>query len=279
MKTVIGLDVGISTTKIVGVRDGIVISPMRVKATDPVTSLYGALGKYMSDNNLKFDDIEQLMLTGVGASYVGDKVFDLNVGKIDEFTSDALGAKQHMDIDQMIVVSMGTGTTIVKYDRGEVSHLGGIAVGGGTLSGLSRLLLGTDDAERILEMAAKGNIENVNLTIGDISKEVLPGLPLNATASLFGKAQHDASPEDVALGLICTVVQTIGSATILASLNTGIRDFFMIGSMTLLPQCREIFDMMGQLYNVRFHIPQHSEYATAIGAALSYNDTLRSNED
>ena len=269
MKTVIGLDVGISTTKIVGVRDGVIISPMRVKATDPVTSLYGALGKYMSDNGLGFEDIERLMLTGVGASYVGDKVFDINVGKIDEFTADALGAKQDMDIDKMIVVSMGTGTTIVKYDNGNVSHLGGIAMGGGTLSGLSRLLLGTDDAGRALELASKGNIENVNLNIGDISKEVLPGLPLNATASLFGKVQHDTSPEDVALGLIYTVVQTIGSATILAAQSTGIRDFFMIGSMTLLPQCKEIFGMMGQLYNVRFHIPQHSEYATAIGAALA----------
>lgn len=272
MKTVIGLDVGISTTKIVGVRDGVVISPMRVKATDPVTSLYGALGKYMSDNGLGFDDIERLMLTGVGASYVGDKVFDINVGKIDEFTADALGAKQEMDISKMIVVSMGTGTTIVKYDNGEVSHLGGIAMGGGTLAGLSRLLLGTDDATRVLELASKGNIDNVNLTIGDISKEVLPGLPLNATASLFGKVQHDTCPEDVALGLICTVVQTIGSATILAAKNTGIRDFFMIGSMTLLPQCKIIFDMMGQLYDVHFHIPPHSEYATAIGAALASND-------
>lgn len=269
MKTVIGLDVGISTTKIVGVRDGVIISPMRVKATDPVTSLYGALGKYMNDNNLTFDDVEQLMLTGVGASYVGDKVFNLNAGKVDEFTADALGAKQDMDVERMIVVSMGTGTTLVKYDHGEVEHIGGIAIGGGTLSGLARLLLGTDDIARILELAAHGNIENVNLTIGDISKEVLPGLPLHATASLFGKAQHNSAPEDVALGLICTVIQTIGSAVILAAQNSGIKDFFMIGSLTLLPQCKVIFDMMEQLYNVRFHIPLHAEYATAIGAALA----------
>ena len=40
MGIVIGIDVGISTTKIVGInKDGIVISPLRIKATDPVTSL------------------------------------------------------------------------------------------------------------------------------------------------------------------------------------------------------------------------------------------------
>lgn len=43
-KIVIGIDVGISTTKIVGIDEsGMVISPIRIKATDPITSLYGAL--------------------------------------------------------------------------------------------------------------------------------------------------------------------------------------------------------------------------------------------
>ena len=44
MGIVIGIDVGISTTKIVGLRDQQVISPIRITATDPVTSLYGAFG-------------------------------------------------------------------------------------------------------------------------------------------------------------------------------------------------------------------------------------------
>ncbi len=40
---VIGIDVGISTTKIVGINDEhVVVSPIRIRATDPVTSLYGA---------------------------------------------------------------------------------------------------------------------------------------------------------------------------------------------------------------------------------------------
>ena len=44
-KRVIGIDVGISTTKVVGIdAQGQVVSPIRIKATDPVTSLYGAFG-------------------------------------------------------------------------------------------------------------------------------------------------------------------------------------------------------------------------------------------
>ena len=39
MGIVIGIDVGISTTKIVGLRDKRVVSPIRITAADQVTSL------------------------------------------------------------------------------------------------------------------------------------------------------------------------------------------------------------------------------------------------
>ena len=71
MAIVIGIDVGISTTKIVGINEeGKVISPIRIKATDPVTSLYGAFGKYLYDNNIALTDVEHVMITGVGAAYI-----------------------------------------------------------------------------------------------------------------------------------------------------------------------------------------------------------------
>ena len=44
---IIGIDVGGSTTKIVGVKDGEIRNPMFVTAKDPVTSLFGAFGKYI----------------------------------------------------------------------------------------------------------------------------------------------------------------------------------------------------------------------------------------
>lgn len=62
-KIVIGIDVGISTTKIVGIDEkGMVISPIRIKATNPITSLYEAFGKYLHDNKIKLDEIEHVML-------------------------------------------------------------------------------------------------------------------------------------------------------------------------------------------------------------------------
>ena len=71
MGIVIGIDVGISTTKIVGIDEqGKVLSPIRIRATDPVTSLYGAFGKYLHENRIKLSDVEKVMLTGVGSAYI-----------------------------------------------------------------------------------------------------------------------------------------------------------------------------------------------------------------
>ena len=143
-------------------------------------------------------------------------------------------------------------------------------MGGGTLAGLSRIMLQTSDIKQVATLAMQGDIANVNLNIGDISAHPLPGLPLNVTASLFGNAKSDASREDIAAGLIYTVLQTIGSAAVLATLNSDIREFVMIGNLTLLPQCRDVFPMMENLYKVHFRIPKYSQFCTAIGAALDY---------
>ena len=269
MKTAIGIDVGISTTKIVGIRDGKVVSPLRIKATDPITSLYGAFGKYLYDNKIELQDVERVMLTGVGAAYIDKPVYGLPTEKAEEFIADGLDSGFERHLWRMIVVSMGTGTSLVACDGHDIRHIGGIGIGGGTLSGLSRLLLKTDDVRQISALALQGDVSNINLLIGDISAHPLPGLPMDATASLFANAQANASREDVALGLICMVLQAIGSASVLSALNSEIKDFVMIGNLTLLPQCKFLFPAMEKLYGVHFIIPKYSEFCTAIGAALS----------
>ena len=269
---VIGIDVGISTTKIVGInQDGVVVSPIRIKATDPVTSLYGAFGKYLYENKIHLEDIEHVMITGVGAAYIDSPIYGLPTDKAEEFIADGLGAWYEIGKREMIVVSMGTGTSLVQCDEKGIRHIGGIALGGGTLTGLSRIMLKTDDINQVVSLAMGGDLSNIDVRIGDISPNALPGLPKHATASLFGNARSNASREDIALGIITTVLQTIGSSCILASLNSGIREYVLIGNLTLLPQCKEVFPALEKLYKVRFIIPKYSEFCTAIGAALCYD--------
>ena len=271
MGIVIGIDVGISTTKIVGIdEEGKVLSPIRIRATDPVTSLYGAFGKYLHDNHIQLQNVEKVMLTGVGSAYINEPVYGLPTDKAEEFIADGLGARYETNLDNMIVVSLGTGTSIVQCDGDRIEHIGGIGIGGGTLQGLSRLLLKTDDIKQVAALAEGGDTSNINVLISDISASPLPGLPMDAIASLFGNAKSNASREDIALGLIWMVLQSICSASILSSLRSGIKEFVMIGNLTLLPQCRSVFNATEDLYGVKFHIPQYSEFCTALGAALCY---------
>ncbi|MDE6648220.1 MAG: pantothenate kinase, partial [Prevotella sp.] len=103
MGIVIGIDVGISTTKIVGLHDGRVVSPIRITAADPVTSLYGAFGKYLHDNNISLGDVEQVMVTGVGSAYIDEPLYGLPTGKTDEFLADGLGARFGSGLTKAIV--------------------------------------------------------------------------------------------------------------------------------------------------------------------------------
>lgn len=270
MGIVIGIDVGGSTTKIVGINGDEIKSPMFITAADPVTSLFGAFGKYIYDNGIQLSDVEQVMLTGVGSAFIDSPLYGLPTRKTNEFLANGLGARHATDIEHLIVVSMGTGTSFVRIDGDKIKHIGGIGIGGGTLQGLSRLLLKTHDIHQVAELASKGDVTRVNLQIGDICNVALPDLPASATASLFGKADNNASQEDIASGIVYTVLQTIGGAAVLSALNSAIKDFVLIGNLTQLPQCHEVFSKMENIYRVHFHIPPYAEYGTAIGAALAY---------
>lgn len=124
MGMVIGIDVGGSTTKIIGVDKEGIKHPMIVKAEDPITSLFGAFGKYIYDNGISLNDIDKVMLTGVGSAYVNQPLYGLSTDHTDEFLANGLGAHYDSQLQDLIVVSMGTGTSFVKVEGGKkhISH-------------------------------------------------------------------------------------------------------------------------------------------------------------
>lgn len=171
---VIGIDVGGSTTKIVGAENGEIRSPQFITAADPITSLFGAFGKYIYDNGIDLQSVDQVMLTGVGSACVEGNLYGLPTARTDEFIANALGARYRSGLDRMIVVSMGTGTSFIRVDGSSIEHLGGLAIGGGTLQGFSRLLFHTHDFRSVIDMASKGNTSAVDLQVRDISRKEIP---------------------------------------------------------------------------------------------------------
>ena len=150
----------------------------------------------------------------------------------------------------------------------ETEHLGGSGVGGGTLLGLSSKLLDTYNFESICSLAESGELTNVDLTVGDISKTSTSTLPLHTTASNFGKISDYATKGDIAIGLINMVFQTIGMMAVFACRSENTKDVILCGNLTTIPHTAELFGAISELHGINFHLPEHAEYATALGAAL-----------
>ena len=270
MEVVLGIDVGGSTTKVVGLRrDGSVLSMLRVKAEDPLTSLYGALGNYLNGAGLSLEDVRRVALTGVGASYADGDIFRLPTRRVDEFSASGAGALALSGQESALVASMGTGTAFLWAERGKrVEHLCGSGIGGGTLGGLCKKLVGMERFGAIKGLAAQGDLSRVDLMIKDLTRNPAVTLDPTLTAANYGNLAEDAAPADLAAGTVNLVLQAIGTMTVLACRCCHTETAVLTGSMTTLPQVEENFRNFERLYGIRYIIPENATFATAIGAAL-----------
>lgn len=270
MSVILGIDIGGSTTKIVGLRpDGSVIAMHRIQAQDPITSLYGALGSFLFNHGLQLSDVQRIALTGVGASYVDSNIYGIPTEVVQEFTAVGTGGLALGHQEKAVVVSMGTGTAFILAEKGkEMRHLCGSGVGGGTMAGLCSRLCGTRKYEQIIKLSAEGDINNIDLTVGDITRNTHPSLPLDITAANFGNVSDGATAGDFAAGVINMVLQSIGTTAVMACRACGCDTVVLTGFMTNLPQAQECFSLFTRLHGIRFIIPENATFATSIGAAL-----------
>ena len=278
-KTVLGIDVGGSATKIVGFREKNgkreLISPQFVMANDPLTSIYGAFGKFTMENGLSLGDIDRVMMTGVGSTFAEKPLYEgLDCRVVPEFESVGRGGLYLSGLDEAIVISMGTGTALIyakKQEEGDVKieYLGGTGVGGGTLLGLSRLMLGVDTVEHIEQLAEEGDLSNIDLRISDMSRKNLhPNMNLDLTASNFGKLNDLANKNDIALGIANMVGETIGMLAVFAARNYHLNRVVLTGNLTTLAPIRRVFEVLEKTFDIQFIIPENAQYGTVIGAAL-----------
>jgi len=269
MKIKVGLDIGGSTTKIVGMQDGKIIAREIVKAADPVTSAFGAVGKLINDHSISVNDIEQINITGVGSGYPQAPIFGIKTVVVEEFKATGLGGLYLSGLDHAVVVSMGTGTAYLEASKDSVRHIIGSGVGGGTLVGLGMALTGTADAVKLSDMATSGDILKCDLTIGDITKNGVTGLPMNVTASNFGKAADDLSREDKMAGVFNLVYQAVGTVAVMASRQCNLKDVVFTGQLTDLKECQQYLLPFEDLYGVNIIIPEDAVFATALGSCLA----------
>jgi type II pantothenate kinase len=266
---IIGIDIGSTTTKAVSIDPEGKIRKIKTKAEDAVTSATGALGKMIMENNIKMGDIEQILITGAGASKLNNNLFGIPTAKVDEITAIGIGGMFLSGKDNIVIANIGTGTVIIEASKERISHMGGSGVGGGTILGLAKKLIATSDFNGIMKQAEQGEINRVDLLMEDITDMDLSFLTRSATASNFGKMLDSARNEDIARGLLNMVYQVIGMLSVFAARVKNTDRVIITGNGSDNPLGKQVLAEISEMYKIIFEYPADAAYTTAIGAGLS----------
>jgi type II pantothenate kinase len=267
---IIGIDIGGSTTDAVVIDEQVHV--VSVEANDPVAAAAGALGKLISSLNAPLASVTAIAASGGGARLLGDELLGIPVRKVSEITAIGVGGSTLAGKTEGLVVSMGTGTAIVSVKGKSISHVGGTGIGGGTLLGLSKHLLNVARLETLEQLAERGDLSRIDLTVGDITGGPLGNVPADATASNFGKLSSDVTPEDKAKALVNMIAEVIVVLSVQAARSAGHGDIVLTGKLVRVKSFVERIKATRFLFERNFTIPEHAEYATAIGAARSLRD-------
>ncbi|HBZ35667.1 MAG TPA: pantothenate kinase [Rikenellaceae bacterium] len=266
---VIGIDIGSTTTKAVGVQDGVIVQTVKTRAFDAVTSATGAFGKMIMESKTRISDVEKIIVTGAGSLKINSEIFGIPTSKINEIEAIGIGGMFLSKSDNIIITNIGTGTSVIEATKEKITHLGGTGVGGGTIIGLAKELIKTQTFDNILNLADKGDLTQVDLLIEDISDLEISFLDRKATAANFGKMLDTARKEDIALAIINLVYQVIGVISIFAAKSRGHDNVLITGNGSKNRIGRKILEEVSRMYGTNFIFPVEAEFATAIGAALS----------
>jgi len=214
---------------------------------------------------------ERIVATGGGASAFGAQLAGVRVERMDEFQAWGRGApllaeRQGIALpERFLVVSVGTGTSILCVAPGQVERVGGSALGGGTLLGLGRLLLGRDSFREISELAAKGDRRLVDLLVGDIYTGAHTPLPRDLNAASFAKLAS-REPADLAHALVGMLGENV--ALLCGHLAREHRaGAVLFGGTTLLQNpalARVLADVTGML-GLASHVLELAPYCGAAG--------------
>lgn len=189
--------------------------------------------------------------------------------EIGEIAAIGEGAKFLSGRQRFVALNVGTGTPIIFVDGSGTEHLAGTGIGGGTLEGLSKLLLGVE--VNSLEALASKGANSLDLTIKDVVGGRLGSLPENATASNFGKAARAqiSRKEDVSHSLLSMVGEILGVMGALAAKAKNCTEIVYTGRVieeNAFIRGR-ILETAG-LFGAKAIFPKDAKYATAIGAAV-----------
>jgi type II pantothenate kinase len=261
-------DLGISNIDIL-LRRGSQLEHTRLPNTGrPVLEQFEALLE-------RFGPLERVAVTGGQYRLLPEQVGGTRLVKISEVAAIGRGGLHLSGLEQALVVSGGSGTAMVAARGRTAAHVTGSAVGGGTLQGLGRLLLGETDPLEIDRLALQGDANQVDLTLVEAVGAAVGRLPLNANAVNFGRvvqAGVSPTPQDLAAGLVRLVGQVIAVIAINAARAEGLETIVVTGHLVDLLSVRQVLDEVAGFYGANIIVPPNPGTGTAVGALVTMEE-------
>lgn len=129
---------------------------------------------------------------------------------------------------------------------------------------------GLNNFQEIEEKIKEADIEKIDLRLKDIMQNSMDSLlPLEITVANFGKIEKEATNNDIILGILNMIAETIGMMGIFAVQNIENKNIIVIGSITEIKFLRTVLQRLNELQKVNFIIPKEAEWSTAIGAIMA----------
>lgn len=215
-----------------------------------------------------------LAVTGGKHLELGDYIDStpiIHVNEIDAVGHGSMKLSGLSEEESTIIVSAGSGTACIHAHKGMFTHCSGTGVGGGTVLGLSKLLLGTTDPEEIAALAEKGDESFVDLILEDVVSGPIGQLPSNTTAVNFGKVSKEDieySREDIAAGIVNLVGQTAARIATSVAMMFQATEIVVVGRAPSFVGLKNSLEQAASITGFTPHFPKNGEYASALGAML-----------
>jgi len=266
------IDFGITNTDAVAETDQGWRAWTRPTRGDPTPEL---VAEILAEGGLAIQNLRQLAVTGGRHRHLPPWIAECQIVGVGEIPAIGRGGQLAAAAaglsadDRLLVVSAGSGTAAV-FAHGELyQHVSGSGVGGGTLLGLSRLLLHTVNPAEIDALAQAGDPNGADLSLSDVISGPIGSLPPDATAVNFGRVGRSdiaVSRADLAAALVTLVGQVIGVTAINSARARQAEHIIVTGHLLDMPSLRRVLERVGEFYGTALTLAANPGYATALGA-------------
>ncbi len=212
---------------------------------------------------------ESIALTGAYAEkakkILGKKFIFVSVNEIQAI---AEGSSFLSKQKEFLAASVGTGTAFISVKKNNTAHIGGTALGGKTILGLSELIAKEKKYKKIELNALKGDYKKTDLMLKDVYPKGIGALKGNLCVSHFGNIKSKEK-KDLSAGIFNLVCQGISLNALCCAKSLGQKKIVFSGSlpesklfMKTFRECNKVFNLAEPVFL------RQGAFASAIGAGI-----------